>query len=492
MSSVRAALAWSFVERYALMVLSLVSYVLIARLLTPAEIGIYSVTAALVGIAQVIRDFGVGNYLIQERDLDTPRLETAFGFSLLAGCVMFVLAFLAAPWIAGFYGDPEVASILRVICLNFILLPFCSIALGMLRRTMRFDRLLAVNLAGGVAGFVATLGLAMLGFGPKCLAWGTVGCNAVTAIGAWWALVPQHRPHRPRLVAWRDIVAYGRQSTFAGIVVTAAMDINDLVVGKVLGFAPVAILNRAMGLMNLFQRDLMGAARNVAFPAFAEAHRDGKSLEPIFVYSFAIVTGAGWPFFGFLALFPLESLRLLAGTQWDAAAPLVLVFAAAGALICTATLTQTLVLAVGRVDLASRADIIVAVLRVAAVACAALVFRSLMAVALAFLASFALAVPIFFAFKHRCLPNDWSMLVQRASRSLMVTIASLLLPGLVSLHLGLGRSTPLSTGSFLLVCLLAFVGWVLALRWCGHPVASDPIYRKLMGRFRLNPSNPRA
>jgi hypothetical protein len=74
----------------------------------------------------------------------------------------------------------------------------------------------------------------------------------------------------------------------------------------------------------------------------------------------------------------------------------------------------------------------------------------------------------------------------------MVTIASLLLPGMVSLHLGLGRSTPLSTGGFLLVCLLAFVGWVLALRWCGHPVASDPIYRKLMGRFWLNSPNPRA
>jgi O-antigen/teichoic acid export membrane protein len=487
MTSIRKALGWSFIEKYALIVLSLVSYVLIARLLTPEQIGLYSVTAALVGIAQVLRDFGIGNYLIQERDLSRAQMESAFGFSLVTGGLMFVLTLACAPLAASFYGSAEVAAILRVICLNFLLLPFCSIALAMLRRSMRFDLLLVANLAGGAAAFVVTVGLASLGAGAESLAWGTVASNLISGICAWLALSGDSRPHRPRLIEWRAMLNYGKQSTFAGVVVTAAMDMNDLVVGKVLGFAPVAILNRALGTMNLFQRDLMGAGRNVAFPAFAAAHREGKATEPMFVYSYAVVTGLGWTFYGFLALFPLECLRLLAGAQWDAAVPYVLIFALAGAVVTTATLTQTLVLAVGRVDIASRADIVVSLLRLGTAVFAAVVFRDLLAVALAVLFSYSLAAPIFFAFKQSCLPNDWHGLWRQSQRSLAVAGVSLALPALLSLAAGLDRTLPLPLFVFLLAGLLTCVGWVIALRVCSHPIASDPIYQRLTSRFGLRP-----
>lgn len=483
MTSIRRALAWSFVERYALMALGLISYVLIARLLTPAEIGLYSVTAALVGIAQVIRDFGVGNYLIQESQLSDKRLDTAYGFALLSGLFMFLLTNLAAPWIVDFYADRRMATVLRVTSLNFIALPFCSITLGMLRRVMRFDRLLFSNLLGGCTGFVSTIGLAVLQVGPASLAWGAVSCNVVTACCAWYFLPATARPRRPRLVAWRVIFDYGRQSTLAGVVVAAAMDINDLVVGKVLGFAPVAILSRGMGIMYLFQRDLLGAARNVAFPAFASASREGKSLEPMFVYTFACVTAVGWTFYGFLMLFPLESMRLLAGPQWDAAVPYVVMFAVAGVILCLAPLVQTVIMAVGRVDLASRADIVTSLMRFAIVSATAVLFRDLMAVALAMFASLVISVPIFMAFKQRAVPTDWAALAAQAARGLTVTAGTLALPALISLHAGLGRTQPLSTPVFLAVIALTIVTWVPMLRLCGHPMSSDPIYRGLVGRL---------
>lgn len=488
MTTIRAALRLSFIERYALIALALVSSVLLARLLTPYEIGLYSVTAALVGMAQMVREFGVGNFLIQERELTTAKLETAFGLSLVTGLTMFLMTFSVAPWVAHFYADPKVAVMLRVICLNFLILPFCSIGLSMLRRTMRFDRLLTVNLAGAGTGFVVTIWLAFLGVGPASLAWGAVACNAISAVAAWMALASADRPVRPRLSEWRLLLSFGRQSTFAGIVTSAAMDVNDLVVGKVLGFAPVAILSRAMGLMNLYQRDMMNAARNVAFPAFARAHREGKALEPMFVHSSALVTGIGWPFYGFLCLFPLEMLRLMAGPQWDAAVPLVVVFALAGAMISPVSLTQTLILAVGRVDLASQADVLVSLMRLALAVAAALIFKNLISIALALLISFAIAAPILMSFKQRCLPTDWRELIRQSARSLAVTCATLLVPALLSLNAGLHRTEPLPIWAFLLICLLTVGIWILGLRLFNHPLASDPVYLRLCRRIGVSPS----
>ena len=67
MTSVRRALALSLVERYLTLAIALGSNMVLARLLTPDQIGVYSVSLAVIGLAQALRDFGVGSYLIQEK-----------------------------------------------------------------------------------------------------------------------------------------------------------------------------------------------------------------------------------------------------------------------------------------------------------------------------------------------------------------------------------------------------------------------------------------
>jgi hypothetical protein len=85
MTSVRRALALSFAERYVLIAIFLFSNILVARLLNCEEIGIYSVSLAVIAVAQVLRDFGIGNFLIQEKELTEAHVRTAFSNSLLAG-----------------------------------------------------------------------------------------------------------------------------------------------------------------------------------------------------------------------------------------------------------------------------------------------------------------------------------------------------------------------------------------------------------------------
>ena len=113
MTSVRRALAISFIERYALIVLSLASNILLARLLTPTEIGLYSVSLAAIGIAQVLRDFGIGTYLIQEKNLTNKSIGTAFGLSLLLGMILFGLCYFCAPIAGDIYDKPTITIILQ-------------------------------------------------------------------------------------------------------------------------------------------------------------------------------------------------------------------------------------------------------------------------------------------------------------------------------------------------------------------------------------------
>ena len=490
--SVRRALGFSVVERLSLIGLNLFSYVLLARLLTPEEIGLYSVAAALVGVLQVLREFGIGNYLIQAKDLRQETLDSALGLALLLALLAFGVTWFASPFAARFYDAEGMTTVLRVVAINFLLLPFCSIGQSLLRRNMRFDHLLRINLAGGALSVVLTLTLAYAGVGPASQAWGSVAANLALAVGCWLSLRTSDRPRRASLRGWGEMVHFGRQSATAGVVTTVAIDINDLVIGRMMGLAPVALLSRAMGLMNLWQRDLMVAARNVAQPAFAEANREGQPLEPLYIRGFSAVLVMSLPYYGLIGLFPLESLRLLAGPQWDAAVPLVRVFAVAGALSAFSTLIPTLLLACGRIDLASQVDIRFALLRVAAVVSSALIFQSLMAVALALLVVFALSPLLFFHYKQACVPADKASMLSATWRSGAVAAMALLLPLAITIAQGVTRTTPLNFWLFFLIAASVVPMWLLALKLWAHPLAEEPLLvrafaalSKPLRRFRV-------
>ena len=204
MTSVRRALVISFIERYALIALSLASNILIARLLSPKEIGLYSVSLAAIGIAQVLRDFGVGGYLIQEKNLTETHIRSAFGISLLIGSVLFVLTFFASTWVGILYEEPHMVATLRIVSLNFLVLPFCTVSLALLRREMLFQKVLYVTLVATTIGFAVTIALAYAGYGANSMALGTVLTNVLTGFGAWVARGTQ-KVMLPSLSEWRTV-----------------------------------------------------------------------------------------------------------------------------------------------------------------------------------------------------------------------------------------------------------------------------------------------
>lgn len=481
MTAVRAALLWSLVERYLLIALALANNIILARLLTPEEIGIYSVSLALIGVAQVVREFGIGAFLVQEKQLTDDHISTAFGISLVIGVTLYLIVTLIAPALSSFYGERTMVVTLRIVAINFLVLPFCSISVALLRRDMQFKRLMYVAMGATSAGTATTLGLAWFGVGANSMAIGSIATNAFTGLGAWLA-----RSDRsllmPRFTSWRKIASFGVQSSLANAVNSLAMDANDLVLGKVLGFAPVAVMSRAQGLVNLFQRDIMDAVRNVAFPAFAQSARNGEDLEPKYIKATSIVCLISWPFYGFVALFPLEILRMMFGLQWDAAAPLVRWIAFGAAFGSTASLVNSVMLGAGRIDLVTKGSLIFSPLRAFVVVVAAITTESLQVVAAALAFSYALYLPIAYSLKGRCLANDYRSLMKSLVRSGSITALALSGPFAIAVLAGLDRVNPVSLGYFFLAGILLLFVWLIGVYLLDHPIKADPIFSRVAGR----------
>jgi len=480
MSAVRKAIVFSFLESYFGLALNILSFTLLARLLTPQQIGLYSVALAIISVMQVIRDFGLVNFLIQKKELTKDYISTAWGLSLLLGGTLFLVVQLGATLLGRFYSNETITTIARIVAFNFLLLPLNSVCLALLKRDMKFHLVMRINMSAAAIGTLCTLLLAWLGWGALSLAIGSIANSATVAISI---LVIGSAAHlgRPSFSRVREVVTFGGQLTAANIITSISMDINDLAVGKILGFNAVAMISRGQGLMNLFHRDFMGAVRNVAYPAFAQANRNGHPMEEKYITAVTAVTALAWPFYGFMSLFPLDIIRIMFGTQWDAAAKLVPYFCIAGAFSASINLIQTLVMALGHANLVSRAEFIFQPIRAIALTGAVLYFRELEPFAIVFLAVSALSVPYFYYFKQKILPSDFHLLGKKMGGNLMLATVSLL-PSALAQHFFRQGSAPLGIPVFLFCVVLTATAWLACMILMRHPLYFE--INQILGRRR--------
>jgi len=465
--NVRKSIFIVFIEKYLTLALSFVGIMLIARLLTPTEIGIYSVASAVTGIAQMLRDFGVGSYLIQERELTQDRIRAALSITLLTSWSAGAILYGIRPWAAEFYNEPGLNDLIAVQCLNFVLIPFTSPILTLLRRDMRFATLFRINLLTGITQFTVSVSLAASGYGYLSMAWASVASLICAAL-----LVTANRPKDawvlPGFKEWRRVATFGLQSFFSAVITEIAMSMNDLALGKFLGFQAVAVYSRAQGLINLFHRDAMSAVRSVAFPAFAKAVREDKDMLKAYLLSVNYVTVFAWPFYAFLGLHTLPIIRLMFGSQWDAAVPLVKILVFAGAVEALWNLSTNALMALGRIDLILRSELVVQLPRAALVFYAASI--SLEMTCYALLATYIFNLWVTLRYLNQEFGLTLFKLIWGNANSLMITLISMVIPLTCFFYLP-REFSPFQEIAINGVGLL--IGWLIGVFTIRHPLRQE-------------------
>ena len=174
MSKTRRAVYLSAVARYSDMIVQFVSVMVIARLLTPEEIGIFSISLAVIALAQTLREFGLGAYVVQERELDRDRIEGAFGVALVLAWAIALLIAAASGPVAVFYGREGIRDVLLILALTFVISPLGLPAQAMLIRELQFGKLYLVQLVSSSVQVTASIALAMLGFSYLSMAWASL------------------------------------------------------------------------------------------------------------------------------------------------------------------------------------------------------------------------------------------------------------------------------------------------------------------------------
>ena len=321
MSKVRKSIILSFGQNYIGFILQFLSSVIISRLLTPHEIGIFSVAMVLIGFAHTLRDFGSATYVIQEKELTQDKMRSAFAMTLITAWAMAAVIGLGIGYAAEFYREPGIRSVMLVLSLNFFLIPFGSIPMAYMHRQMDFKHIAQISISSSIVATSASIGLAYAGFSYLSMALGSVSGTVCTIllVQVWRS---KDLPFLPGLKEIRKVFSFGAFSSLLMILNDISIGSPDLILGRLSGMSIVAYFGRSMGLISMFERLVMKALWNVAVPHFAQQFRTEGTIKEGFLQSMTYVTALAWPFFINLGLLANPIILTMYGKQWEPSVPL--------------------------------------------------------------------------------------------------------------------------------------------------------------------------
>lgn len=346
--------------------LFLVSLVL-ARILTPKEIGVFSLCMVIINVASVFRDLGTVPYLIRKKDVDAGDIGACLGITITTSWTLAAGIWLGRHAIAGYFGEPQMAQVLPVLLLGFLMIPVASIMTSLLIRDLSAERSALVAILTTVSYAVVVLSLAWNGYGAMAPAWANTA-NLVASLLGYWAVMPSGFRLWPRWSGWGAPLSYSPGVVLSNLAATANNSLPDTVIGRGLGAHDVGLYSRANGTVSLFNQ-VVGPTLNLnALPIIARTHHENSSaLLDMLKRSASMLTGLAWPIYLWVAIFPVEIISFLYGPTWVEAAALVPWLCLAAAARAPFLITAPALQAIDRPFIASLASLFGLVVRVLAV-----------------------------------------------------------------------------------------------------------------------------
>lgn len=362
--SFRKSLAINFFASSGATLIQFIVSLIVARILTPAEIGVFSIAVVIVAIAHVFREFGVGSYLQRAKDLGPDEVRSALGVAYaLAGGIAAII-FASSGFVADWFGYAEITPVMRVLALGFLFIPFSSVPLALLLREYDATKLAVATAAGTAAYSITCIGLALAGFGAVSLAWANLTNILASGIAFLWAK-PPNMSYRPRFSDVGGIIRFGSGALLANLVKAGNDAVPDIVLGKIGTARQVGLVSRANSTVHMFTY-VAGSAMTFGSQTYlSKAFHAGESIEPILHRAIALVTGVGWPMLAVTAIVAEQVIVTLYGSQWVEAAPAVMPLAFMAAIELAFHYKVSAFNAVGRPALAAIPLLVTAAMRVA-------------------------------------------------------------------------------------------------------------------------------
>ncbi len=315
------ALIFSSGSLYLFQVINLLFTMYVARVLTPEEIGVFAIVAAITMSSNELKLLGTGDYLIREK-LTKSKVQNSLGVSLITSWSLAIGLIILSGTIADFYNAQDIKPLIIILSTGFWLSPFSSINYSLLRKEFDYLKNILIGWSSRFCQFGSSFILLVYDYSYFSLALG-IAIGAIVEFLLTLVWKSEHMLFFPRFNRLRAIIKFGTITSLTNLIEQQSKLSFDLIIGKLGTTTEVAFFSRAKGLVDFVGHMTLGGLKSVALPYLSKQNKDNKEFLNAYIKSSDLALSLLVPIICCAAILNYELINLLFGEQWSTSSTII-------------------------------------------------------------------------------------------------------------------------------------------------------------------------
>ena len=337
---------WSSIDRFGNLGLQFIVNLVLARILTPRDFGLIGMLTIFLMVSQVLVDGGFGSALIQKRQPTQTDYSTIFFWNVGFSSFLYLILYISAPWIAGFYHTPLLKEVLRVVGLSLITSSIYTIQIAKLKKSLAFKLLSITNLSAYVCGALLGIVMAFDGYGVWSLvgmqlAYSIAGIVMLFIITKWYPSLEFSR------TTMKELFGFGGYIMAANMLETISRNVQGLIIGRKFSASQMGYYSQASKFNRISSETFPQVIGQVLYPTFSSIQNDSNRMIGVLSRSIRIIAFVTFPIIGFLIIVAEPLINILYGAKWYPSIPYYQIFCVGGIFACLINVNFYAVAALG-------------------------------------------------------------------------------------------------------------------------------------------------
>lgn len=307
---------WMGALRGSTRALALVKILILARILTPSQFGVYGIATIVLGLLEMMTETGVNVFLIQKKEKINDYVSTAWFVSVIRGIIISSLIIASTPLIVTFFNEPSARGILYAVSWVPFIRGLINPAIVKFQKELKFHKVFAFELTLFLIDTAVAVYLGIVTASEVSLIWGMVAA-ATFEVALSFILVKPRPSLSFNLSYFKEVISVGKWITGAGIFNYLFHHIDDIVVGRILGSAALGVYQQAYRISTLPISEVGEVVNKVTFPVYVSIEADKDRLKKAFTKTSLFVLGSVATFGTLIFLFAERMVPILLGDGWS-------------------------------------------------------------------------------------------------------------------------------------------------------------------------------
>ncbi len=289
--------------------------IILARILTPNDFGVFGVSMLVVSMIESISQFGIQQSIINKQKETEKYLNSAWTLQFCRGIIISIILIVLSKYAESFFNEEGVGKIIQVLAVSELIKGFNNIGIVYFDKKLKFHKTFIYQTLGNVTDLLVSVFFALILKNAWSIAFGIIAKNIIQFCLSF--LMSKYRPKIEfSLKKFKNLSKYGKWVGFSNIFFFIGEQLDDLVIGKIYGGLGVGIYQMSYVFSQIPSTQFSNIINGVAFPIYSKLQKNKERLRNAFFRISENALVISIPIAMIISLFSKEIVTITLGEKW--------------------------------------------------------------------------------------------------------------------------------------------------------------------------------